>query len=920
MSRPVSFKIARLGLILLFVLLGIAETVAAQQGGIIRPRRLVHVFDFEEPDNFEQLPKNWFIIGRTAETSDRSFFREPLHHDLMEQGGYPSFTQVRFDTTASRSGNRSFHLGLNGGSAGAYLQVGTLPAVPQSDYLITAWVRTEDLVRSAAYLKAYFVDQAGRRLATTISQSKPIQTRGKWTQIAVKLRGDVRGAVWIGMEIDIRQPARRTNDPLGGHRVLLQDVKGSAWFDDITVWQLPRIEVASQSPVNIVRDPEEPTVYITVRDLTGQKLIVDVTAYDHTMTRRAMSRRVLGVGAPREMTWEPKLPGYGWYLIDMIVYDQARSGTRQSNAPVARTFGAVLWLPPIEPMSSMNANRFKLLATDSSAEQLRFLPELLEKTGIRSTVLNIWEPTTTLAEVEKRKEQIDEAMQWMYISGREAALSLSPVPMDLGLAVQDPQVDPISLLKNDRSQWLDYLTPTLLSQGQRVRRWYMGAPYQAYAFYDPKLSESLDLVEQRFRLLAPQPELVIPWRMEQSRRQDLPANLYYLMDVSPGIEADRIPEHFEPWRDIADRVTLYLREPPADRVTHERRVTDLAIRMISAWEQMPGSIAMGDLWTRAAQRKAALVPDPLLGVFANLAKALSGREVIGELELGHGVRIKILDGPDGPALAAWAERPGDIGSELNMFLGSEPIATDVWGNREPIPLRDGKHYYALSQTPVIITGIDAKLALFRAGFTIDNPFIESRQGLHDRVITLTNPWPVTISGHMQVLGPKAWASQPSRHYFSLASGRSVNLPLALSFPISEVAGPKSLHARFEFTTDEPMVIDASLPIEVGLEDVTFNATLALVPGSTQGDPDVTAAAVVTNTGTGGMSLYVFANLRGYPIQERIISDLGPGQSAVRRFRFPGAAEAIRSGALRMGVREVNGSRILNKRLTLDETQ
>ena len=58
----------------------------------------------------------------------------------------------------------------------------------------------------------------------------------------------------------------------------------------------------------------------------------------------------------------------------------------------------------------------------------------------------------------------------------------------------------------------------------------------------------------------------------------------------------------------------------------------------------------------------------------------------------------------------------------------------------------------------------------------------------------------------------------------------MTLPTALSFPVSEVAGDHKLTARFEFNSDKSMVIDMSLPIEVGLKDVRFNGTVALNPG------------------------------------------------------------------------------------------
>jgi hypothetical protein len=915
------YPYARLGLVLALLVACAAEYVQAR-GGIIRPKRLVHLFDFEEPENFESLPMNWFIIGRPAETSSNTFFREPLHHDLMERPGFPSYTQVRFDETHVISGRRSFYLGLNGGSAGAFLEVGTIPAVPQSDYLVTAAVRTEALEHASAYLSAYFVDRDGQRIDASVVESKPIRTRGAWTQVAIKLRGDVDGAVWIGLQVELRQRARQPNDPLGQQRIMVKDLRGQAWFDDIAIWQLPRIEVATQSRVNLIRGPQRPRLDISVRDLTSQELSVDLVVYDHTLRPAAIDRRELGPGAPRYWSWEPDLPGFGWYLVDMRINDrhadETRIGSADVTTPVARTFGAFTWLPPAVPIHAMDADRFQINAAGLPPRHFSFLTDLLDATGIRSMAVSVWDEQTDLADIEPRKDQIDQVMQWLYLSGRSASLSLDPIPLSLADAINSPAADPISVLGTDRSQWLTYLTPTLLSHGQRVRRWLLGSPDQAYGFFTRDLPAILGNVQTEFASLAPSPELVIPWRLDQSRRKDLPDSLYYLIDVPPAVAADQLPAYLAEWHDIKDKLTLSLREPPADEVSHARRVTDLAIRMITAWEEQPGAMSVSGLWTEAAQRKAALVPDPLLGVFANVAQQLAGRRVVGRLMLGGGLKVLILDGPAGPALVAWSKYPGGTDSELNLYMGENPVAVDIWGNRHAIPLSDNKHRLALTDTPVFITGIDAQLALFRAGFKINEPFIESTQTLHERVLTLTNPWPMTVSGNLQITGPEGWTSRPTRHFFSIPAGRTVTLPTALQFPVSEVAGPKQLTARFEFTADQTMVIDLALPIEVGLKDVTMNATVALGAGEDGQTEDAGAAAVVTNTGNQTLSLYVFANLPGHPIQERIVADLGPGETVVRRFHFPGAGRALRDNAMRMGIREIDGPRMLNQRLSVED--
>ncbi len=923
------YQSAHLGLLLAAWLAMVFAPLWAQ-GQVLRPKRLVHLFDFEEPENFESLPMNWFIIGRTAETDSSTFFREPLHHDLMEQPGYPSYTQVRFDDTHAVSGKRSFYLGLNGGNAGAFLQVGALPAIPQSDYLITAAVRTEGLQRAGAHLVAYFIDRDGKRVDESLVQTRPIRTSGQWAMVMLKLRGDVKGAVWIGLQVELRQPQQSSGDPLGKQRIRVQDLRGQAWFDDIAVWQLPRIQVATQNRVNLIRAPERPRLDISVRDLTSHVLNVETTVYDHQLKPVAMERRRLGPGQPRYWSWEPDLQKYGWFLVDMRVRDENETGSgiatnvstsEGSSTPVARTFGAFVWFAPGGTIQALDAHRFQVHATDLPIEHLEFVDDLLETTGLQSVVVSVWDRDTSPQTLETRKNLLQQVMRWLYLTGRHTSFSLDPVPTLLATeSVGMTDTDPITILSQPNELWVTYLTPTLLHHGQYVSQWYLGSTSQAYSFFDPDLSVKLDRIQSRFNKLAPSPKLVIPWRIEQSRRQDLPDTVNYLIDVPPAVAAEHLSDHLQQWTDAMGRVELSLREPPADRVAHPRRVTDLARRMVEAWEYQPASIAVSRLWTRAAQRDEAWVPDPLLGVFANVAHQLAGRRVLDRLEPGGGVQIRILDGPAGPALIAWARYPGLPQSDLNLYLGHQPVVEDVWGNRTALSMIDGKHHYPLSDTPVFITGIDDKLALFRAGFEIDQPFIESTQTLHERVLTLTNPWPVAISGYLHITGPEGWTSTPTRHFFSIPSGHTVKLPVSLRFPVSEVAGSKQLTVKVDMTVDQPMAIELTLPIEVGLKDVQMDSHVALVPDAKGIGQELVASAVVTNTGDQPLSLYVFANLPGHPIQERIIADLGPGQSAVRQFRFPIADQAMLGQSIRMGVREVDGPRMLNKRLTIGDVE
>jgi hypothetical protein len=169
---------------------------------------------------------------------------------------------------------------------------------------------------------------------------------------------------------------------------------------------------------------------------------------------------------------------------------------------------------------------------------------------------------------------------------------------------------------------------------------------------------------------------------------------------------------------------------------------------------------------------------------------------------------------------------------------------------------------------------------------------------------------------MLILEPKSWRIEPRRSVFSMAAGQTLSLPVEATFPVAEVAGRKKVVARFELMTDRRDVIELTTDLELGLRDVSFDATLALELDAQTRRLDAVATLLITNTGDKPLALYAFANLPGYPRQERVVPRLLPGQSTVRRFRFTDAAAKLQAADLRVGLRETAGPAVLNKVLSV----
>lgn len=904
-----------------------SEPLAEASGveGLVRPKRLVHYFDFEERKlgNYEDLPMHWYVTGRSPQSADPNFNRQPHHQALVKRDGFPEWTDVRFDSTAARSGKYGFKLGLNGGNAGAFLEIGTLPAVPTSDYQVNAWVKTEALDRAGARVVAYFIDMHGVEVPGSRTASAFLQRANDWTEVSLKLTGDFPTAAWIGLELEVLQPQTSLDDPLGKQQIVLRDVVGAAWFDDIGIWQLPHVEVSTQSPVNVIRGPQKPQLAVDVRDLTGQRLIAEVKIYDHRRRVVAQQERRIGAGEPMHWRWTPELPAFGWYMVDLVVVEDAP--VTQVRGPIARTVSAMLWMPQPRPLPKADRYRFALAAEELPSTELALLPGILDAAGIDSVVMSAWARDTTLDSLADRQQEIDDALRNILTAGRSVTMSLHPVPKELAEQEGVESSHPLNVLRSDQKAWMPYVAPVLMRQGQRVRHWQLGQSQNAEAFFYGDLPALLSNVDREFSALAPQPKLILPWRLDQARRPDLSDEVVLAMDVPMAVTPEHIDAHLREWKTPASSYWLYLHEPPADAVAHEGRVTDLALRMIHGWEAGAAALALPKPWTAALERRNAVWPDPLLGVFSNVAQRLADRRLVGRLALGAGLDGMIFDavpGSDRGGMLVACNYGADADDAIiDMYLGERPTVVDVFGNRSEVPLVDGRHRLQLGPDPLFIEGIDPELAKFRASFRITPSFVEALQQPHQHELALFNPWTRTISGSLRFTGPEGWNVSPQRHFFSLSPGQNLLLPITMTFPFAELAGPKTLRAAFDFTAEQHYEIELTAPLELGLVDVRFDPTVGLTPSAAGGDlMDAEVVCVITNTGEKPRSLSVFTNARNHPREERTVANLMPGQSIVRRFQYKGLSPTDRAQPLRTGIRELNGPAVLNRVLPLDSSR
>ncbi|QDU34042.1 hypothetical protein KS4_21040 [Poriferisphaera corsica] len=882
-------------------------------------RRLIHFFDFEEraSNNFEQMPRYWYETGRDAQTAVQSFMMQPLHREMTGRMGYPIFNELGFDQTHQLSGEYSLGMKVKDGDVGMFLEVGAIPVVPNSDYLMTFHVKTEALHRANARVRVYFVDTKGERIGESVVASEAIRTQGEWTLVKLKLLGNYDRAAYLGMELDIEQPTDQVDHPLGKRQIVLEDIEGGAWFDDIGVWQVPHIQVKTQSEVNVVNWPERPRLDLQIRDLTGHRLLADVKVYDYRLEEVASQRRVVGGGMPKSWTWEPGLKEFGWYLVDMRIYEQKFYRSNRESVPVAWTRSAFLWTPELRNAVGAEGRRFAIINDDADSHQLGLISKMLLRVGVKVLTLNVWDEETSPDGIVARYKQIEQIASDVYRSGGQLVLSLDPLPKLLSQSEELDAKQSLVMFQREEALWRQHIAPMMMRLGQRISNWQIGYSEDPDAFYFDKLDEKVSGARSRLRSMVPTPDLMLPWELNQARPMDVDdkEDVTYLLRASEGIAPNELGAYLEEWQTDRPPFWVYFPSLDASRYRHVDRVSDLVKRMLYAWREDPNVLAIRRPWTRAAERRNAVLPDPILGAFSQLGQLLAERQVVEELPLERGLKGLVLDGRQGGMLAVWDDLADGRERELSMYLGESPVLVDVWGNRTSLELKGGKHHIKLSKVPVFVEGIDTKLAMFRASFKLSEPFIESKQMMHERKILLKNPWNRTISGYLQVKGPERWKMEPVRQFFSIPAGQKNSLSIKLRFPLSETSGDKQLVARFKFTADMDYQIDMGTPMELGLEGIDFSATLSLRPGLQEGATDAVLVCLISNRSLDEVTLYSFASIQGKRRQEVPVPKLMPGETVMRRFYFEDVEEALKKFSVRVGVREVDGPAVLNQKIT-----
>jgi len=631
--------------------------------------------------------------------------------------------------------------------------------------------------------------------------------------------------------------------------------------------------------------------------------------YQHTGTIDISTAKILSP-VLRELSLDLPRVAPGWYRASLIMMSHGVYVGQESLAWILLADDGNLSAP--DP-------RFGVVATDLPIDNWNDLPAFLPLLSVGRVKLAMWSGTTDVQKLDSQKlDQLLESLQLENISPTGCLLALPP-----NIAETLNGSNWLQLLSAPGDTWQSQLAFLISRHTNRVDRWQLGADDSDQFALNPDMRKVYGKVLHQFAELIDRPDVAMPCPLLYELPTPNPSSL--TLSVPSSILPAEIPLYLQEYRGRdSQTITLSLALLDRDRYSRETRIRDLAQRVVYALASDVPRIDL-PLPMAARQQGDEMIAEPqeLTLIMRTLLSTLSGACYRGKMPIATDIDAFLFERSGQGIVVLWNKNDITEAKPLAVSLGEHPVCMDLWGNATPLislspPTGDDDHddqtnhhrsaggevQLKVGRLPMILTGIDCNMGRLRSSLSFDQPLIESSFQSHTRHIRFSNPYNQPIGGTLKLHAPTGWNLTPPAFNFTLNAGESFDRELTVEFPYNSIAGPQPVVAAFDLQADRHIGFTEPIALTLGLSDVGTQC-MAFRDG-----PDVMVQQMITNYGERPITYSTFANYPGRPRIERLVTSLNPGQTTIKKYRFT-KIPADQSSRIRVGLKEVDGNRILN---------
>jgi len=866
-----------------------ADTQPTEVHAGSRSERLVHSFDFDEraEGNLEDVPKYW----------------EPLR-----ARGFPHYTYGSFDFAVGKGSPPSFYIASEGRNV-AYQYAGPNTRVRTNiDYRIEGFIRADRLRAARACLSAHFLDRFGQPIPETLARSRYVggsRDGDDWVKVALYLPTAPPEAYTIGLVGWVLQERLWRDEVSSIRHIMKTDVRGGAWFDDITIHSLPHARLSTSAPGNVLVPGETQDLLVSLADTMDRDVQADLSIASGDGTLVETHRVPVAQGGPIAAfrVGVDHLPP-GFYHARLEV-------TADGTLIVSRAM-AFARLAPLLRETEARGRSFGVVIDESDRTDPRTELSLLTRQGVGSAKLPVWSRFSDVKATEVRSRQTDELLYRLTQDGFALTAVLADPPRALAGEEGAYALSLVELLSSEPSIWEDHLAAVVAPNSSVYRWWQIGRDAVEPLASPGDFALAVRQVRGAMRSYTTMPRLVAP----TSSGFDVGVDGLPVEQLSLAIGHQLRPEEFPAlFTDLGehghDRVSAYVEPLPHDRYLRLPRLADWAQRIIAARHAGADTVFVPQTWrTRHAPTGTVTEPTdgyPILRTVADvLADAMPGPQV----PIFGDVRCLAFYSGAGAILALWDPTAPFEGRPHAIQLGQAGYQIDLWGRTRSFGRDEhGRQIVRLSPLPVFVVGAERWLIEFRSAISLTPAEVELGTELARHEIAIANEGGRSFTSDVALRIPETWEVSPRSLSFNIAPRRISRRTLEIRYPHNEPAGVKQILAEITFG-HVPYYLEVPLPVKLRMTDLAVWG-LAIPEGD-----DLVLRHIVSNRSSSVLSFRSTANVPGRQRRYRPIANLEPGDTQTIEYRFP-RANALAGRHARLVLRELNdGPRVHSLQLRI----
>ena len=837
---------------------------------------------------------------------DRDFDRQPDGWIRRKGDNFPGYVEAAIDRDRGHGGKQSLQFKANGGRVILYSKPVVIDAY--HSYIFKGYIRTQLLENDAALVSVSLLNHKRQRVQRFLT--RPVTGTFKdWCEVTIGPivpHDDVHFVV-VGCHL------------VHGNRM---DIRGSAWFDDLWMGELPLFSLESNFQTHFrehdshvvitshvdgldprhsyrlqmqMMDAEGKPVAATAFELGGDKPAA--RAPDRSASQSADDRPA----RKKPIDWTLNSQPHGFYAVEAVLIRDAKSIlTKRTSFAVMDTLSDV-------------AEQGEFGWTIKRAEDMPALHELAElasQSGINWLKYPLWGSVSEGSAISP--SQISAFFD--DLSQRKITpiglLNEPPPELRNQFARDWTGISEIFTVRTEF--WRESIEKVIARYSSHVRYWQLGQEDDEsfVGMSSRNLAETIARVKSEFDRIGRDARIGVHWNWETPppRREDV-RGIFLSTASRQHLKENELVQKLKSATGHTPERWVLIKPLPKTGYSPEERGSDLVKKMVEAKMGGADKIFADDVFDEeTGLLSPGGSPSLLFLPWRTTAMALQGADYIGSFLLPESSRNHAFSRKGEVAIIIWNNEPVDE----DLYLGEETVVTDVLGRRIRLPAAaaGGRAKLHVGPSPLLVRHFPEAIARWMAAVSFEKGRLPSKTGKQREVIHAVNTFRQGVNGQLRILVPKDWKVDPPEMRFSLAAGEKFDCPITLELPSNTSLGSQRVVLDFMMS---PYAFRVYRDYEVGLGDVVLS-----VVDSKLENGDLQIKQLIDNNTkpeerlTFECNLYVPARKR----MQRVVTKLSHGRDT-QIYVVPDA-ESLRGTEFQLRAEQVGGQRVLNLKFRVGE--